>query len=293
MYTGLGVACGILRASPSTIPTLNDRYDFPEPVTEQIPFGFAQIAATPSQGPIYGGNFVQGDGYTNSSHDFSTQLPPYPSGQNAPVPLLNDGRNVPCAAGSQMGNFFAGVPTPTPGFQQLGSQWTGTHKIVQTPPYTSNHGVDGDLFSFGVGMDDMTINVPFFPNAGAVGDNLDRAYMEDPDSIMMDTPMIPNSIDPFQQAVASIAQAPSAPPGPLATVQGPAPRVSCSYCPQTFKRAADRVRHENSKHLRAPGAHMCPIAGCRKNQDQGFSRADKVTTHMWQEHGHLGYLKRV
>ena len=71
-------------------------------------------------------------------------------------------------------------------------------------------------------------------------------------------------------------------------------RFSCSSCLQTFKRDKDRIRHENNVHRANPNlAHYCPIQGCVKNQGQGYSRADKVTEHLWKVHANLGYTKRT
>jgi hypothetical protein len=70
-------------------------------------------------------------------------------------------------------------------------------------------------------------------------------------------------------------------------------RIQCTMCTSAFKRDADRIRHENSVHNNAPGAHLCPVVGCAKSHGRGFSRADKVTEHCWKQHGNLGYSKRA
>jgi hypothetical protein len=75
----------------------------------------------------------------------------------------------------------------------------------------------------------------------------------------------------------------------------PAPRVRCTHlgCTQTFKRDADRVRHENTKHRNNHGQHLCPIVGCPKSHGRGFCRPDKVTEHLWRVHSDLGYTKKA
>jgi len=73
----------------------------------------------------------------------------------------------------------------------------------------------------------------------------------------------------------------------------PNSRISCTICTSTFKRDADRIRHENSVHNNGYRAHLCPVIGCAKSQGRGFSRADKVTEHCWKQHGNLGYSKRA
>ena len=68
-------------------------------------------------------------------------------------------------------------------------------------------------------------------------------------------------------------------------------RFPCSNCSQTFKRDKDRIRHENNVHQLT--IHLCPVVGCVKNLGPGYSRADKVTEHLWKAHGNLGYVKRT
>jgi len=64
----------------------------------------------------------------------------------------------------------------------------------------------------------------------------------------------------------------------------------CAFCNRSFKRPSDLVRHGNTVHLNMKG-HLCPIAGCSKSGGRGYSRADKVTEHLWRKHGDLGYTK--
>jgi hypothetical protein len=79
---------------------------------------------------------------------------------------------------------------------------------------------------------------------------------------------------------------------PNAVHQWPAV-ILCNYptCVQTFKRDADRSRHEQSVHFKNPGLHLCPIAGCPKSYGKGYSRPDKVTEHLWKKHANLGFTK--
>lgn len=88
------------------------------------------------------------------------------------------------------------------------------------------------------------------------------------------------------------------PPAPAAAIPADTPplpdtRIPCTFCPHTFARASDCTRHENSKHLTVPGAHLCPVPRCAKSHGKGFSRADKLTEHLWKKHAGLGYVKRV
>jgi hypothetical protein len=88
---------------------------------------------------------------------------------------------------------------------------------------------------------------------------------------------------------------PSALP-PAAQQQQLLPAIfSCTQlgCTKTFKRDSDRIRHENTVHRARQGLHLCPVAVCPKSHGAGFSRADKVTEHLWKKHANLGYAKRV
>ena len=80
---------------------------------------------------------------------------------------------------------------------------------------------------------------------------------------------------------------------PIGTRNSALTLIRCAYppCTKCFRRNSDRVRHENSVHLNNQGAHLCPIAGCDKSQGDGYSRADKVTEHLWKKHADLGYVK--
>lgn len=111
------------------------------------------------------------------------------------------------------------------------------------------------------------------------------------DNNMMYAPFVAHSgpvqVIPFPAPVVPFVQS-----NPASIIHTTTARFSCTYCMQTFARDQDRIRHEDSKHLN-PGAHVCPIVGCPKNLGQGFSRADKLTEHMWKKHAALGYTKRV
>lgn len=74
------------------------------------------------------------------------------------------------------------------------------------------------------------------------------------------------------------------------TTRGVAP-FQCRHCNLPFKRLGDRTRHERTIHATNHGVFLCPIIGCPRNQGRGYSRADKVTEHLWKKHGNLGYVK--
>ncbi|KUJ10071.1 uncharacterized protein LY89DRAFT_268878 [Mollisia scopiformis] len=88
---------------------------------------------------------------------------------------------------------------------------------------------------------------------------------------------------------------PTALPPTTIAASGPAPTIHlhrCSFgtCTKRFKRPTDLARHQYTVHLNMTG-RLCPIAGCPKSQGRGYSRADKVTEHLWKKHGDLGYRK--
>lgn len=67
---------------------------------------------------------------------------------------------------------------------------------------------------------------------------------------------------------------------------------TCTFaaCRKSFRRNSDRVRHEQT-HLGNRQRFYCPINGCIKGHGAGYLRADKVTEHLWKQHGNLGYTK--
>ena len=111
--------------------------------------------------------------------------------------------------------------------------------------------------------------------------------------------------DPFQMLAmnptfSALGTAPAALPAsaspPISThrpTRARATRTQCPNCTQSFARATDLPRHQNSVHGQAARAHLCPIAGCRYSQGRGYSRADKVIEHLWKKHGNLGYVRRA
>ena len=78
--------------------------------------------------------------------------------------------------------------------------------------------------------------------------------------------------------------------------QDPTGAIMCTQtpCSVTFKRDADRIRHDRAVHkVNQQTLHLCAVPGCPKGQGAGYSRADKVTEHMWKKHGNLGFVKRT
>ena len=68
-------------------------------------------------------------------------------------------------------------------------------------------------------------------------------------------------------------------------------RILCPYCMVTFRYSRDQIRHAATAHGIKRGLHRCNVVGCPKSQGTGYSRADKLTEHMWKKHGDLGYRK--
>ncbi|PMD41694.1 hypothetical protein L207DRAFT_528299 [Hyaloscypha variabilis F] len=130
---------------------------------------------------------------------------------------------------------------------------------------------------------------PTFPGQASFSDEyLPNAYqsMQYPTPDLHGSLVLPNSTlptvsaSPMQDALPSTDQYPS---------------IQCTQptCTATFKREADRIRHHAAVHGTNHGLHLCSIPGCVKAQGRGYSRADKVTEHLWKKHGDLGYVKRV
>jgi hypothetical protein len=91
----------------------------------------------------------------------------------------------------------------------------------------------------------------------------------------------------IQQAPLGLPPAPQQPPPPQSF---PCAQLGCT---QSFQRDSDRTRHQNTVHSARQGLHLCPVPGCPKSHGAGYSRADKVTEHLWKKHADLGYTKRV
>ncbi|KAE9377461.1 hypothetical protein N431DRAFT_461067 [Stipitochalara longipes BDJ] len=64
-------------------------------------------------------------------------------------------------------------------------------------------------------------------------------------------------------------------------------------CPVTFKRDADRIRHEAAVHGINRSVYLCHVVGCNKSQGVGYTRKDKLTEHLWRKHANLGFVKRT
>lgn len=120
------------------------------------------------------------------------------------------------------------------------------------------------------------------------------------------SPWVPSdgTIGPVSMSTATII--PSINHGSLMATQpaiqtGPAAArrpFRCSTCNKRFTRYSDQQRHTNTVHrniLQAQGLaqnqHFCHVPGCSKARGVGYSRADKLTEHMWKKHANLGYTK--
>ncbi|KAH8593784.1 hypothetical protein B0O99DRAFT_595896 [Bisporella sp. PMI_857] len=120
---------------------------------------------------------------------------------------------------------------------------------------------------------------------------LHSVYIQTPTLQVNPEPEALSFLAPPIQATAP-ASASFQPLGPIASINPPT--FNCHFCMQSFTRDADRIRHENTTHLGNLGQlYLCPVPGCVKSQGNGYSRADKVTEHLWKKHANLGYVKRT
>lgn len=162
---------------------------------------------------------------------------------------------------------FNHMTTNIPGMTNLGSM-NSMNGIITDTGFMTDHGSGLNDFSERLGMDvtgNPAMNTSNMTTLAALGG-----------------PSLP------QMNVPAPATAPIALPQTTLST-----RIPCGYCPQTFARDPDRIRHERSKHFGTPGVYLCPVAACPKSQGQGFSRQDKLTEHKWKQHAALGYTKRV
>lgn len=102
-----------------------------------------------------------------------------------------------------------------------------------------------------------------------------------------------------QQQSFNNATAPVQTPNVLNAVGLSALRKVCTHhgCTRYFARDWERTRHERSKHGIGQTLRYCHVVGCVKHHARagarGFTRADKLTEHMWKKHADLGHVKRV
>ncbi len=81
-------------------------------------------------------------------------------------------------------------------------------------------------------------------------------------------------------------------------VQQPTARASafaCAHgnCNLAFRRKADLARHRKTVHGVNHINFFCHVPSCPKGRGhgKGYSRDDKLTEHLWKEHGNLGYTE--
>ncbi|TVY32582.1 hypothetical protein LSUB1_G007783 [Lachnellula subtilissima] len=267
---------GVLGVPTTAVPaTSNISHDVAHQTNLPIPSGALLYAPTPN-GIDYGYS-SQDNGFMNvedgSSGNFTSRHPTFAGGHNATMPNFISATNDQGTSGVQMG--FPVNPSNT-----LNGPQTSQYCAL---PWNAMGGIMPDAFS--IANTEATGNLP------SQWDNMD--FMDD---MLADLPVV-SGLGPVDDDVAVQTLAPAATPAvaPVIVAAPPLanPRIPCTLCTQTFVRASDRIRHENSKHLNIPGAHLCPLPGCFKSHGGGFSRADKLTEHLWKKHAGLGYVKRV
>ena len=140
----------------------------------------------------------------------------------------------------------------------------------------------------------QTFSPPAFPGPGPASIFSDQNLSMSQYAAYQDTQLpVPNAYS------SPIPHGPVVAATPAQTMQPALPITQQSLqcmqpnCDAVFTRDADRIRHERARHGANHGLHLCPIPGCPKAQGRGYSRADKVTEHLWKKHGNLGFVKRV
>ncbi|TVY26267.1 hypothetical protein LHYA1_G005827 [Lachnellula hyalina] len=203
------------------------------------------------------------------------------------------------------GSFLAQAPAQHPsvlGHFPVGNE---EYNATWTADYISEPGMASQQpYPYFTQSADMGAMVPGNPFLAHTGDISKWANMDFTDDMLADFPIVAgvsgpvnnNSTPQFLPPVVAPPAAPVAAPivvAPAAAIVTAPPLATCTFCTKTFVRDSDRTRHENSKHLNIPGAHLCPVLGCIKSHGGGYSRADKLTEHLWKKHSGLGYAKRV
>jgi hypothetical protein len=185
------------------------------------------------------------------------------------------------------GSAFSGEPNqPCQGFQ------TNAHSI-QAGLFVNNDTAFEDFGQAYQCMQSSAGDMQFIPpvdNISSIADpNQTFHGMQAPIQDMHAGPLLNNYAAFGDQEQAS--QSAQALPVPVANQAV----IPCTQqgCIVTFKRDTDRIRHEATVHHINQVLHLCQVLGCPKGQGRGYSRADKLTEHMWKKHGNLGYVKRV
>ncbi|TVY20639.1 hypothetical protein LARI1_G004560 [Lachnellula arida] len=264
---------GILGGAVPALPaTCNISHAFPHPSVLPLPSGALLHAPTPD--PIYNGYVTQDNGFMNAGDSsygsITPQYPLFAGGHNVPMLDFPFATNLPSTAGFQAG-FFLDQSTPLNQNDPQPSQYCPL-------PWNAMPGTTPDAFSI-------------TDTQAAATNPTQWDAMDFSDNMLAGFPIVTGSASGNDNSPPPFTL-PAAPPAVSPASIAPQ-RIPCTFCPHTFARASDRTRHENSKHLTIPGTHLCPVPGCVMSRGNGFSRADKVTEHLWRKHGGLGFVKRV
>jgi hypothetical protein len=241
------------------------------------------------------GDFATVDGFLHTLNDFKEQ----PT-LNPPEAFCSIHDRYPIQSSlfneSVIGKPWATLPVTSP--LQLGNR---SNFAEPFPPFNGYVGPELETSSHVVGFPLMSggllppTDCFQFADNGNLGHELSfpeqshkaTSMQGQPDgSNMWDSSGLANAATPYNGQASNQTYAPNAVP------QWPAV-ILCNYptCGQTFKRDADRSRHEQSVHFKTPGLHLCPIAGCPKSYGKGYCPPDKVTEHLWRKHANLGFTK--
>lgn len=64
-------------------------------------------------------------------------------------------------------------------------------------------------------------------------------------------------------------------------------KCTAQYCPRAgkpFKRLPDLIRHCKGAHCKRPEKFPCQVIGCKYSGDRGFTRKDKLKSHVKNIH---------
>ncbi|RDW69222.1 hypothetical protein BP6252_08242 [Coleophoma cylindrospora] len=224
--------------------------------------------------------------------------------------LFSAPNNPHLGAGFENNNPSIGNKTQSPSFvtpPNSGSHWSFAFSLAANDNYLSPLGpLEATLNAAIPGQQQIFDDNYFFPLIEPTVPSLNTAgpaqqQVFDNYIYPIAQPVVPtfNTAAPAQQQVFDNYIYPIAQPVvPTFSAAAPAQQqlISCSIfpCTKTFTRDADRIRHETTASIHNRNRdHLCAIPGCRKGQDGGFSRADKLKEHMWKKHADLGYAKKA
>ncbi|KAE9366653.1 hypothetical protein N431DRAFT_562023 [Stipitochalara longipes BDJ] len=279
-----------LPLTPTTDNFTSQSYALPTPNGFQVNFGLdttSQKVMQPSAIPSYQSWNSACTSYFQAEHGSSTVM-------WSPSPNTSNWQAKKLPSQSSLGTNNSWNWDPHNNVTE--GAWVSGHQFNSTaihPEYATPH--VGDSMSLLLNVDVHNMKESIHTRIGnALRDMSSQSVSNHADMVDNLEDMLVSQLDPYTQGQATVSSVstvttntnhstPSAATNPQ--------NLNCHYCMVSFKRSSDRIRHERTIHAATYGVNLCPVIGCPRSQGAGYSRADKVTEHLWKKHGNLGYVK--